>query len=330
MYAILVLAVSIAPALGFMLLILRMDRREPEPLGLVMRVVALGAASAVPAGLLEAALGRLPFLQGTGIGAAALSSFIQVAPVEEICKLAVVLLFVWRNPNFNEENDGIVYVGASAIGFALLENVGYVTRHGLGTGVLRAFSAVPLHVFTAVVMGLYVGRAKFAAGRIRRVLLILCGLALAWLIHGLYDTFASSKGGRGLLLPLTAGVVSFGILTLRKGRLLSLARWDAGPADTVRQSAVRTTAAAPAAAPPRTMRHHVPVWMAVIARLLLAGCLLFWVLLVVGVSTGGMDSAPALAVLGGIVITALPASLGIVLEHAYRRRRGQWNAMRQI
>lgn len=48
-YAIAVLAVSTAPALAFLLVILRMDRQEPEPLGLVLRVIALGAASCVVA-----------------------------------------------------------------------------------------------------------------------------------------------------------------------------------------------------------------------------------------------------------------------------------------
>jgi RsiW-degrading membrane proteinase PrsW (M82 family) len=314
MYAILVLAISVAPALGFMLLILRMDRREPEPLGLVMRIVALGAASAVPAALLELALGRLPFFQGAGIGGAALSAFLQVAPIEELCKLSVVLFFVWNNPNFNEENDGIVYLGASSIGFALLENVLYVAGNGLGTGVLRAFSAVPLHVFTAVVMGLYVGRAKLAAGPLRQGLLVLLGFALAWFIHGLYDTLALSKNGISLLLlPLIAGVVTFGILALKRGRLLSLERW--GPAG-------GTTSAAAA----RTVRHHAPAWMAVISRLLLAGSLGFWILLVVGLATSGKDRGTLNAVLGGVVITALPLALGIVLEHAYRGRRRQWHA----
>jgi len=140
--------------------------------------MGLGACSAVVASIAEILLGLLPFFHGRGTAAGAISSFLQVAPVEEMCKLGVVLAFVWRNPNFNEENDGIVYVGASAIGFALLENILYVAENGIGTGVLRAISAMPLHVFTAVVLGLHVGRARFAADRGTRILLIARGLAL--------------------------------------------------------------------------------------------------------------------------------------------------------
>jgi protease PrsW len=313
MHTVLVLVVSAAPAIGFMVLILRMDRREPEPLRLVLRVMGLGAASGIIAGLLESALGHLAFFQGTGLGAAAVESFLQVAPLEEGCKLAVVLLFVWGNPNFNEENDGIVYLGASSIGFALLENVMYVTRHGLGTGVLRAFTAVPLHVFTAVVMGLWVGKAKFAAGRPRRAFMIAWGLVMAWVIHGAYDTFAMSKSGIALLLlPLIAGVVTFGILALKRGRGLSLARWGQG-----------RTPPAPADAPVLPMRTHAPLWMAIISRVLLSLSLLFWILLFAG-TLGAKGSSLAAAIVGGIVFTALPVTVGILLEHAYRKRRRQW------
>ncbi len=225
-YAIAVLAVSTAPALAFLLVILRMDRQEPEPLGLVLRVIALGAASCVVAALFELALGGVSLFHAPGLLGAASSSFIQIAPVEELCKLGVVLLFVWKNAQFNEEDDGIVYVGSSAIGFALFENILYVVRKGIGTGVLRAFSSIPLHVFSGIILGMYVGRAKFTTDERTRSLLILKGFVLVWFFHGLYDTFAQSGTTLTLLLlPLIVGISSFGIVALRKGRAASVLRW---------------------------------------------------------------------------------------------------------
>ena len=307
MYAILLLAISVAPALLFMLLIMRMDRREPEPLGLVLRVIGLGACSAVVASIVEVLLGLLPFFHGRGIAAGAISSFLQIAPVEEICKLGVVLVFVWRTPSFNEENDGIVYVGASAIGFALLENILYVAENGIGTGVLRAISAMPLHVFTGVVLGLHVGRARFAAGRGARNLLIARGLALAWIFHGLYDTFALSGSALALLLlPLIGGLVTLGVIVLKRGRRLSIARWAAAPDMN------------PPAAP---VAHHAPVWMALISRILLGACAMFWLLLAIGLAVGEHGSGLGTTVLGGILITFIPVCLGALLEVAYRKRR---------
>jgi RsiW-degrading membrane proteinase PrsW (M82 family) len=320
MYAILVLAISVAPALLFMLLIMRMDRREPEPLGLVLRVIGLGACSAVVASIAENLLGLLPYFHGQGSAANAISSFLQIAPVEEMCKLGVVLAFVWRNPNFNEENDGIVYVGASAIGFALLENILYVAENGIGTGVLRAISAMPLHVFTAIVLGLHVGRARFAAGRGARILLIARGLALAWIFHGLYDTFALSGSAVALLLlPLIGGLVTLGVIVLKRGRRLSIARWAA--ASEVNPPAALAGVAASQPMPAAPVAPHAPVWMAVISRILLGACAMFWLLLAIGLAVGEQGADLGFAALGGILITFIPACLGALLETAYRKRR---------
>jgi RsiW-degrading membrane proteinase PrsW (M82 family) len=310
LYTLAVLVVSVAPALAFLVLILALDRREPEPLALVLTVIGLGAVSALPAAFLEMVLEGLPLFSLPGLAGAAAVSFIQVAPIEEACKLAVVLLYAWRKPAFNEENDGIVYTGASAIGFALLENIIYVARLGLGTGAARAFSAIPLHVFTAVLVGLPIGRARFSESRAVRNGLVLGALALAWFVHGLYDMLALSGSALALLLlPLLAGLVAFGILVLKKGRRLSLARWGDAPAAVAAPAPVHTA-----------LKHR---WMPVISRVLLAASAVFWILLVAGLwfTESGADAGSA--VLGGVVLTFLPASIGVILEVAWRKRRRQ-------
>lgn len=314
LYTFAVILVSVAPALAFLLLILALDRREPEPLALVLKVIGLGAASALIAALAELAVGGFPLFSVPGLAGAAAAAFIQIAPVEEACKLAVVLLFAWRKPAFNEENDGIVYTGASAIGFALLENVIYVATTGLGTGAARAFSAIPLHVFTAVLAGLHVGRARFVSSTAVRNGLVLRGFALAWLVHGLYDVLAMSESALALLLlPLLAGLATFGILALRKGRRLSLARWGSGSAAVAPAQVPARTPDRPAAKPHR--------WLPVVSRTLLAACLLFWALLAAGMLLPGTGADPGSAVLGGVMLTIIPASLGVLLEVAWQKRR---------
>jgi len=316
LYTVAVLLVSIAPALAFLVLILALDRREPEPLSLVLKVIGFGAVSAIPAGLAEMLLEGLPLFGLPGLPGAAAVAFIQVAPVEEACKLAVVLLYAWRKTSFNEENDGIVYAGAGAIGFALLENIIYVARLGLGTGAARAFSAIPLHVFTAVLVGLHVGRARFAASRAVRTRLLLRGAALAWSVHGLYDMLAMSGSALALLLlPLLAGLAAFGVLALRTGRRLSLARWGSGAAPAMPPAATPHAAVAPPAPGPA---HR---WMPIVSRVLLAASALFLVLLVAGLLFADTVEDPGSAVLGGIVLTVIPVTLGIILEAAWRKRR---------
>jgi len=317
MYMIAVLVVSAAPALAFLLIILRMDRQEPEPLGLVLRVIAMGAASCIVAALFEKALGGLELFHAPGLAGAAASSFIQIAPVEELCKLGVVLLFVWQNPQFNEENDGVVYVGASAIGFALFENILYVAQNGLGTGVLRAFSSIPLHVFAGIILGLHVGRAKFAKNDTARTLLVLQGLVLVWFIHGLYDTFAQSGSALALLLlPLVVGVSGFGIVELRKGREFSLLRWTGRTAAQQPAAALSTGARSTA-----RLGHKAPVWMAVVSRLLLGACACFWILLLIGLAFPDTPKGNGEAILGGILLTLIPGGIGVLLELGYQKRK---------
>jgi len=315
MYTVLLLAVSVAPGLAFLVVIMRMDRREPEPKALVARVLGLGAAAGIAAALVEAALDWIPLFHAGGLLGPAAEAFLQVAPVEELAKLAVVLLFVWGNPNFNEENDGVVYVGASAVGFAVLENIAYVVQNGIGTGILRAFTSVPLHVFTAVVVGLYVGRARFSGSVAVRNRLVITGFLFAWAAHGAYDTFALSKSAlAALLLPLLAGVAAFGIMAMRKGRRLSLLRWGSGPVAPAAQAA--QDAAHPAAV------HHPAShrWMSVVARILLGICAAFWGLFAIGITQRTTNDVGS-AILGAALMSFLPLTLGILLEISYHRHR---------
>jgi len=309
MHVAVLLVVSIAPAAAFLLLILRMDRAEPEPLRAVMKIVALGGASAIVAAFVEAVLKKWPVFQAPGVAGAAITSFVLIATVEEACKLGVVLLFAWGMPSFNEENDGIVYTGAAAIGFAGLENIGYVITGGLSVAAARAFLSVPMHVLSAVIMGLFVGKAKFAENDGARVRLVLAGFLFAWMVHGLYDTLALSRSGLSLLLlPLVGGVAALGIIALRKGRRMSLLRWSALPL--ARKAVPGHLAAA---------RSHR--WMPVISRTLLAASALFWAFLAIGTASGKDRSRLGTALLGGVVITFLPLLIGILVEVSYQRKR---------
>lgn len=187
------LAVAIAPALLLLWYFVRLDGKRPEPPGSVRNVVLLGVASCIPAGLLElaisAALGDV-----THAGGRFLDAFLVAAVTEETLKLACVLLYLWKKPHFDEVFDGIVYTAAASLGFALLENVLYAGGN-LRIGLLRAFTAVPMHALASGLMGYFVGRGRFA--RDGAVRWILGGLAIAVATHGLYDWALMSEGRFG-------------------------------------------------------------------------------------------------------------------------------------
>lgn len=325
MEIILLVVIAILPPIAFLVYILYLDRLEPEPLKLIARVLFLGCLSIVPAVVVELSLAMIPIFSMGGIAGSALKSFIMIAPIEECVKLAVVMIFIWKNRNFNEENDGIVYTGTAAIGFALLENMLYVVQHGLATGILRSVTSIPLHTFTGVLMGYFVGIARFAPspGDARRM--ILKGLIIAIIFHGAYDTLAlSGTAAAALLIPLVIALFVLGIIYLKKGKKLSAQRWGgAGPA-AVETAAVPTppvTAAAPE--PEGTGRYKI-----VISRILFALSGIFWALLILGMAdkSGGTSEPASTIIAGGIILTAIPIVIGIVLEVSYHRHRAPGKA----
>ncbi len=330
------LIVAILPPLGFLAYLLSADRREPEPLQMVLFALLLGIASTFPAALAEAVLGAIPLFSADGLAGAAAKSFLMIAPVEEACKLGVILLFVWKNRNFNEENDGIVYVTASAIGFALFENVFYILGNGVATGIARAFTSIPLHTFCGVIMGHYAGRARFAADRPTANRLIRLGFLLAVAIHGLYDTLAFSGTALGLLIvPLVIALFIVGKSLVSNGRALSNARWnDPGTAarisiDTPDRAVARAIAKYGPDKIGRTedgryfLKPERQPWKAIAARCLFVAVAAAWMLTFLAARSVAGDSRDALAdaLMYAALMSLVPLMLGILLEASYRRRK---------
>jgi RsiW-degrading membrane proteinase PrsW (M82 family) len=124
-----------------------------------------------------------------------------VGLIEELSKYFFLQVYAYPKAAFNEPFDGIVYSVMIAMGFATGENVMYAITNGLQTTLIRMFTAVPLHATCGVIIGFYVGLAKFRPGP---VMYILTGLLLATLIHGAYDFFLFQQDYPAL--TLLAGV----------------------------------------------------------------------------------------------------------------------------
>jgi len=183
----LLLASALIPAF-FLLWFLCSRDAQPEPPRVVISTFLLGAVVTLPIiplawgleGLGHAALGMWP--------KALVGGFLGAAIPEEGFKFLVLRGWVWRQKEFDEPMDGIVYGAAASLGFAALENALYVSGGGFGVATLRAVTAVPGHAITGVVMGYYAGRAKFAP-KGSQLGLLAKGVGGAMLLHGLYDTF---------------------------------------------------------------------------------------------------------------------------------------------
>ena len=73
-----------------------------------------------------------------------------------------------------------------SMGFAAFENILYVSQDGLEVALLRAFTAIPAHATFGIIMGYFMGKAKFSNNKIKWNLIGLCS---AILLHGTYDFF---------------------------------------------------------------------------------------------------------------------------------------------
>ena len=91
--------------------------------------------------------------------------FFIVAMIEELGKFLGMLILTWKNKNFDHSYDGVIYGVCSSLGFATLENILYVFQGGIGLGILRAVTAIPLHCSCGVIMGYFYSKARENANK---------------------------------------------------------------------------------------------------------------------------------------------------------------------
>lgn len=182
------LFLAIAPAMIIILYIYFKDKFEKEPIQFLLKNFLLGAfVSVLITLILSAILNKVfPITDAKSILQQFIKAFVVVALVEEFSKYIIVKFYAQKNKEFNEPFDGIVYAVMVSMGFAALENVLYVFQYGVSTGIVRAFTAVPAHASFGILMGYYMGKAKFSNNRIKYNLL---GLFVATVFHGAYDFF---------------------------------------------------------------------------------------------------------------------------------------------
>lgn len=207
------LVLAIAPGIAICLFIYYKDRYNTEPIKNLVISFLLGVLSAIPAVIIQLLLTKpTEKLFGEGVIYTAFFSFFVVALSEEGSKFFMLRIYAYRRKAFDEPLDGIVYAVMVGMGFATIENIGYVMENGLATGLVRMFLSVPAHGTFAVLMGYYTGLAKFNLDKKR----LYFFQALCWpvIFHGSFDFFIFLKD-----VPLLSigALVSF-IIALRFSR----------------------------------------------------------------------------------------------------------------
>jgi protease PrsW len=207
------------PALALAVYFYRKDKYEKEPRGFLIRAFLGGTIAALMAVVIESIL--IPLLAylktsllfnigpaGTHFLGVFFTSFISAGLVEEWCKYREFQDVIYGNDNFNEPFDGILYSVMIALGFATLENLGYLVKayfklgfiHMAEIGIARALFSVPSHCYFAVIMGYYFGKAKFARQKRLRSSYLLKAFLYPAITHGLFDFLLMTRTVWGALM----------------------------------------------------------------------------------------------------------------------------------
>lgn len=182
------LIAALAPVFALIFYIYFHDKHEKEPISLLIASFVLGAVVSIIITMIlySATSVIIPLEDKHSVLEQFIQAFFVVGAVEEFSKYILLRYYAQPKMEFNEPYDGIMYSVMISLGFAATENILYVIDGGLETALLRAITAVPAHAIFGILMGYFIGKAKFSK---HKVLMNLIGLLLAILFHGAYDFF---------------------------------------------------------------------------------------------------------------------------------------------
>ena len=187
------LIAALFPAILLLLYIWKKDTQK-EPTMQLVKAVLWGVGIIIPVVVVEKMIGLALFGENGSptslVGTTAMAFFVAAIP-EETFKLLALYKVLKDNPYFDEHFDGIVYAVCVGLGFAAVENIGYVFSHDdwASVAIARSLLAVPGHYAFAVMMGYYYSVYHFVD---RSLKTRVCVLLVPVLAHGIYDALAMS------------------------------------------------------------------------------------------------------------------------------------------
>ena len=201
---------ALAPGIAIIFYIYSKDKYEREPLKNLVFSFLLGIASTIPAIIIQTFFQAqlINYFETKSVSYYALFAFGVVGFGEELSKFIMLRFYAYRKKAFSEPLDGIIYSVVVSMGFATLENIGYVLQGGYSTALIRMFLSVPAHACFGVLMGYHAGLAKFDPRN--SALHLWKGLLLASFFHGVFDFLLFLRESTEVTQFISAGLLFAG------------------------------------------------------------------------------------------------------------------------
>ncbi len=185
------LAISVLPVFLFLVALMSLDSYKLIPLRAILLAIAAGVAAGVASYAVNVSLWPALALDGTRYS-------LYVAPVVEEVLKAMYIAWLLHRSKVGFVVDAATYGFAIGTGFALIENIYYLTIHPnptIWTWIIRGFGTALMHGGTTAILAM-MARTLHNRTPAFRPVLMLPGLAAAVVLHSLYNHF--------LLEPLLA------------------------------------------------------------------------------------------------------------------------------
>ncbi|MDP3995962.1 MAG: PrsW family glutamic-type intramembrane protease, partial [bacterium] len=136
-----------------------------------------------------------------------------------------VRIMVLKKEEFDEPIDAVLYMIIAALGFAAAENILIMFSLGptflfgkvLAVSILRFWGATFLHALASGTIGYFLALSFFETKKRGR--LLVCGITIATLLHGLYNfSIMEMQGSCTFLIPIIIliGLAIFLTLALKR------------------------------------------------------------------------------------------------------------------
>lgn len=209
------LALAFIVPLAFLCLIRQFDLYRIGQFRTILVCAGWGAVAFAPAALIHSSLARFQLIDQRIIGRF-------VAPVVEEALKALVLIYLVRRPQFTYFLDGALYGFATGIGFAIAENIEYITHDqtfALAVAFQRTFSTTLIHASSSAVIGATLGVFRLETSR-ARWLVLASGLFLAIGQHLSFNIMIMIVRERELFLSIISGFLGaiFIVFIMQHGR----------------------------------------------------------------------------------------------------------------